>query len=116
MLERNYLPEWFYYPSEFKKMFDLNLTNLAPWSILDDDALKIRINGLKERFPEADLVPFAKRGDRDDIACWEKSGGNKKVFVFEDFDPSSWEDRIVYNSFWDWFKSAVNDMIEYENP
>jgi hypothetical protein len=59
------LPEGFSYPSEFLRIVDLGLVDLEPWWIFDGDLLKIRYEGLRKRFPDRSLVPFARRQDNE---------------------------------------------------
>ncbi len=65
---------------------------------------------LKDRFPARNLIPFAKRKDCDDVACFEleKLG---KIDIIHDFCDSGWEQRGEYDSFWDWFMEAIEEMI-----
>jgi len=107
------LPEGFAYPPEFLRVAQLGITNLEPWSILDGDGLRRSFNGLQERFPARKLVPFAARQDNDDVACWEVGQG-QKIFVIHDFASPGWEKRGEFPSFWDWFRSAIEDFIGWE--
>ena len=57
-------------------------------------------------------IPFAKRGDCDDTACFEIGKGNK-VQLIHDFAAEGWEQRKEFNDFWEWVEYAVKCMIEY---
>lgn len=114
LLTGEQLPDWFQYPREFQAIIDRNLVDLAPWSILFGDQLRERSAGLKQRYLNRSLVPFARRLDNDDVACWERGGGNT-VIIIHDFASPGFEDRQRYDSLWDWFRAAVDDMIEYED-
>ena len=110
-------PNWVGSQPELSRVFELGLTNLDPWIFYSENAdYETRYNGLKERFPSVDLVPFARREDRDDIVCWEKGHGSEKVFLIHDYSSEGWEKRKQFSDFWDWFKQAVDDMIEHEQP
>jgi hypothetical protein len=109
-------PNWFKYPKEYSRVVDLKIVNLEPWFFLDGEELESRYRGLKERFPTAELIPFARRADNDDVACWEKSGGNLKVYVVHDFSRWGWEKHKEYEDFWSWYRKAMEDMIEHEQP
>ncbi|GAA3064684.1 hypothetical protein GCM10020000_55390 [Streptomyces olivoverticillatus] len=86
------LPEGFEYPAEFIRVAeDLELTNLEPWWIFDGDQLRIRATGLRDRYPERKLVPFARRQDNDDLACWDLDRGD--VAVIHDFADAGREQR-----------------------
>jgi len=112
LLHKNEYPEWFEYPSEFELLIDQNLLDFDPWIILTGDRLKKRFFGLKERYPSRDLVPFARREDNDDLACWEKG---KEVVVIHDFASSGNERGESSISFWSWFRQVIEDMIEHNS-
>jgi len=112
-LSDDLIPSWFEYPKEFLKIINLPIVNITPWYILEGEFLRQKFNGLKERFPASDLVPFAKRDDNDDVACWSKDDP-KKIVVIHDFASQGWEITRVYNTFWEWFKDAVDTMIEFD--
>jgi hypothetical protein len=60
------------------------------------------------------LVPFARRFNTDDIACWEGTD-NQSVVIVHDFTSVGWEDRGErYADFWSWYRAAVDEMIEFE--
>lgn len=113
LIPKNELPQWFNYPDSFLKIIERNITDLNPWYILSKDLLKWRYNGLKERYPKQSLIPFAARYDNDDVACWEKSNPNK-IVIIHDFASEGWERVMDYNDFWEWFKTAIEEMIEFE--
>ncbi|MGA0559042.1 hypothetical protein ACO2Q8_20460 [Larkinella sp. VNQ87] len=113
LIKENELPKWFKYPSSFLKVIDQNLVDISPWHILSNDLLEIKYNGLKERYPNLSLVPFARRFDNDDVACWEKSQLGK-VIIIHDYASEGWEIRQIYDDFWSWFKVAIDDMIKFE--
>lgn len=117
MLDEKKLPTWLTIPGEYSRIVDLKIVEIDPWYLYeDDDEWAERVNGLKERFLNVELIPFARRADRDHLACWEKSGGSEKVFVINDYSSLGWKNKQVYSSFWDWFKDAIDEMIEHEQP
>lgn len=75
-----------------------------------DEHLDIRISGLIKRFPERKLVPFARRYNNDDIACFEVGEG-EKVFIIHDFSSPGWERRREYDNIWLWLKDAVDELV-----
>ena len=101
----------FEYPKEFFKIIHLGLVNFDFWYLMDYDQAEWRIKGLKERYPDRKLVPFARRGDNDDIVCFDidRDGRVQKI---HDFASAGWEQRKDYESFWDWFREAIDEMIE----
>jgi hypothetical protein len=114
-LDSGELPPWLTkYPPEYLSLIEKNLLIFSPWYLLDETLVKIRNEGLKQRFPQQELFAFAARQDNDDIACW-RSDNPKKVFILHDFSSESNASRAEFSSFWEWFRSAINDMIEFEN-
>lgn len=102
--------EDYIYPEEFLKVVDLNLIDLDLWYIMPEERVKNRIKGLKNRYPARKLIPFAKRDDCDDIACFEV-GKDNKVQIIHDFASAGYEQRKEYDCFWGWFRDAVEEMI-----
>ena len=101
----------FEYPKEFLKIVHLGLVNFDFWYLMDYEQTEWRIKGLKERYPDRKLVPFARRGDNDDIVCFDIDRGGR-VQKIHDFASAGWEQRKDYESFWDWFREAIDEMIE----
>ncbi|MDO5539024.1 MAG: hypothetical protein Q4F83_02965 [Eubacteriales bacterium] len=106
--------EGYNYPEEFLRIVDLNLVNLDFWYLMTREEVEIRIEGLKIRYAERSLIPFARRDDCDDIACFEVGKGNK-VQIVHDFASAGYEQRKEYSCFWDWFKDAIEEMIQGED-
>ncbi|MFI5532190.1 hypothetical protein ACIA8O_27020 [Kitasatospora sp. NPDC051853] len=105
------LPDGFVYPSEFLRVVELGLTDLEPWWIFDGDLLRRRSTVLARRYPQRRLVPFARRQDNDDVACWDLGTG--KVVVIHGMAGPGWEQRAEHLDFVAWFRSAVDDMFEH---
>lgn len=106
------LPEGFSYPSEFVRVVELGLTQLEPWWIMTGDLLRDRFSGLAGRYPNRTLVPFARRQDNDDVACWDVRSG--KLVVIHDFASPGSEARTDFPTFYAWFRQAVDDLIEFD--
>ena len=103
LLDAGSIYKGFEYPKEFLKIVHLGL--------MDYEQAAWRIKGLQERYPDRKLVPFARRGDNDDIVCFDIDRG-RRVQKIHDFASSGWEQRKDYESFWDWFREAIDEMIE----
>lgn len=112
LLSENDLPAGFKYPKEFLWVLNLPVTNLKPWVFHSGIALQKRFEGMKERYPDRILIPFAFRQDCDEVACWDLND-HCKVKVIEDFTKANIKEDIVYATFLDWFAQAVNDMIDF---
>jgi hypothetical protein len=112
LLSTGDLPAGFEYPHEFVRVVELGLTNIEPWWIIDGDRLRSRFTGLRERYPERSLVPFAIRQDNDDVACWDTVAGN--VAIVHDFASPGYEQCTGFSNFYVWFRQAIEDFIEFE--
>lgn len=106
-------PSWLEYPASFSRIVDQSLIHLKPWHIMEDRRALVQLQGLAHGYPSRELFPFAYRQDNDDVACWSKGEG-EKVFVIHDFASPSWEGVAVFEDVWSWFRSAVEDTIEWE--
>lgn len=100
------------YPDGLKRVFEQGLIDLTPWHMMDREAAKQRLRGLRERY-KVKYVPFARRQDNDDIACIDHERPGHVVIV-HDFAGEGYEQRRDFDSFWDWFRVAVEDMIVFE--
>lgn len=112
LLSQDDLPDGFSYPPEFRHLLTLGIFNLDPWRILHGEYLRQRFVGLKKRYTNRELIPFARRIDNDDMACWDLQDGS--VAVIHDFSTPGWENRDTYRKFNDWLRQAVDDLIEFE--
>ncbi|MEC3917909.1 hypothetical protein [Nocardia sp. CDC160] len=113
LLSETDLPAGFTYPHEFARIVDLGLLDLEPWNILHGKVLELRYHGMRERYPDRQLVPFAARIDNDDVACWEH--GSSEIVTVHDFAQPGWENRDTYPSFYDWLRKAVDDLIDFDS-
>lgn len=50
--------------------------------------------------------------DCDLFACWERDKGNKVVLI-DPFIGEGFEDFGSYDDYWQWFRAAIDEMIEY---
>lgn len=100
----------FEYPAEFVKVLNLNLIDFEFWYFMTCEQTDIRIKGLQSRYSIRKLIPFARRDDCDDVACFEVRKSNR-VQIIHDFADEGYEQRKEYECFWDWFKAAVDEMI-----
>ncbi|MFF0358331.1 hypothetical protein ACFYRM_29345 [Nocardia sp. NPDC004970] len=107
------LPDEFAYPSSFKGIIDRGLTDLEPWQILGGELLRIRNSGLQDHYPDQRYIPFAARGDCDDVACWV-CPDNRRVLIVHDFASPGREARTEYPGLYGWFRQAIEDLIEFD--
>jgi hypothetical protein len=106
------LPD-FEYPQSYLKIVKLGMVNLEHWFLLSDDLVKKRFGCCQARYKNRRVVPFAEKSDSDDIACFE-IGYGERVFIVHDYADEGWERRQEFETFWDWFASAIKKLIEAE--
>jgi hypothetical protein len=109
-LDEHELPNGFRYPGAFRRLVDRQLTRLEPWWVFDVSLARGLIRSLEQRYPGRQLVPFAKREDNDDVACFD--GG--RVVVLHDYASDAWERRRSFEDLYAWLRRAVEDMIELD--
>ena len=98
------------YPEGYKKLKDLNLIDFEYWYFIPEYQLKNRFIGMSQRYPSRKYIPFARRDDCDDIACFEYGKGNT-VFIIHDYASDGFEERKSYSNIWEWFKDAIDELI-----
>ena len=113
LLSKKEKPLGFVYPKELHKLIELGLVDFEVWYILNQERASARLEGLRERYPNRHIIPFAKRDDCDDIACFDMDNSNK-VCIIHDFASPGYEQRESFNSLWEWLRVAIDLMIEYE--
>ncbi|GGK37111.1 hypothetical protein GCM10011591_05990 [Nocardia camponoti] len=113
LLDANELPAGFSYPKGFEHIVELNLVNLEPWEIMFGSLLQARLHGTEKRYPGKGYIPFARRGDNDDVECWI-APGNQEVVIVHDFASLGYEVRRTFPHFYDWFRQAIDDLIEFD--
>jgi len=116
LLPEDALPDGFAYPPELLRILRLGLVDLEPWLVLQGEALLAVHHGLRSRYPARRLVPFARRTDRDDVACWDLEPGAAPVCVVGDFEVPGYEQGETHATFDGWFRAAVEDLIAWDDP
>lgn len=71
---------------------------------------------MKQRYPERILVPFARRLDNDDRACFDASkfAVEPKIIIIHDFAAPGWEKKGELASFENWLKLVEEDIKEWK--
>jgi hypothetical protein len=99
-------------PDGLLRIVEQNLVDLTPWHVMPRELAVKRLRGLRQRYTPK-YVPFASRQDNDDLACIDPARPEKIVIV-HDFASEGTELRKCFDSFWDWFRAAVDEMIAFE--
>lgn len=104
-------------PMLYERMIECGTTNLEPWALLHGSEQLQRMQHVDEVFPGWAVVPFARKTDNDEVACW--TGGS--VVVIDDFDVvrdagGSAVRRTIseYSSMDEWLVAAVREFIEFD--
>jgi hypothetical protein len=113
LLKKSELPAGVSYPGEFIRTVGRGIVHLEPWWIIEGAVLREKLNGLRKRYPNRVLIPFAQRQDNDDVACFE-GNAQGSVVVIHDYASIGWEQRKVFANFYAWLRQAVEDMIEWD--
>lgn len=69
------LPPGFAYPQRYLDWRYHGLPEIAPWHLYPEGALSEMAGWLQQTYPHLLLVPFARRIDADDIACFLGTDG-----------------------------------------
>lgn len=108
-----YMDESIYkYPESYERLVELDLVNFDIWFLMESEQATNIYSGMKKRYPNRKLIPFAKRVDNDDTACFEIGKGSK-VQLIHDFASEGFEQRKEFDDFWDWVECAMKEMIDY---
>ena len=110
------LPTGFKYPSSYCNFTSKELPDIEPWGCFDY-MLEHRYKWMNKRYPESTLVPFARRYDNDDVACFDGSdtSGDPRVLLIHDFASPGWEDRGKFNNFLEWLEFAKKESEEWKS-
>jgi len=80
---------------------------------LEGQWLRVRLEGLRKRYPDRDLMPFARRLDNDDVACWDQKKP-ASVYIVHEFSAPGWEGRGECTSFQSWYLAAQEEARDYD--
>jgi hypothetical protein len=106
------LPSWLGYPEGFIKLAKLNISRFPPWELMNAvDALSV-YEAMRSRY-NREIFPLALRLGSDDILCLEKGFG-ERVKLINAYSSPGHETLFEFDSFWGWFRQAIEDMIEFE--
>ncbi|MBX2907360.1 MAG: hypothetical protein KF744_15045 [Taibaiella sp.] len=108
------LPSGFEYPKDYIVFLERDFKDILPWFVLQEDEIGRLRDGLSNRYPYRNLVPFARRRDREDVACFDIEKGNG-IVIIHDYAGAGWEFVCEYSGIWNWFGQVAEDIIDYEN-
>ncbi len=111
------LPQGFRFPQKYLEAASEGAGGLPdPWWFLgepQDDTLEFWLRTLRKQYPTRALIPFAKYGPYDDIACFDFSdlSGDPKVNIVHSFASPGWEDRGSFASYEEWAAVAAQEGL-----
>lgn len=119
MFDGQLLPAGFKYPAQF---FDVlgqpALPDLDPWFLLaaDQQLSLFWMRTLGGLYPGRSLVPFAKHGGSDDVACFDGADttGSPRVYYVHAYASPGWEDRGEVASFEEWLRVTQQESQEFK--
>jgi len=112
ILETGNLEFIFDYPEALERLVALKLINFDLWYLMSKEQSMVILRQMKMNCNRKDLIPFARRGDNEDVACFE-IGNNEKVVVLRNCEHLGYRPRQVFDSVWDWFRDAIEIMIAF---
>ncbi len=117
-LKEDVLKPQFSYPSSFESFVNDKADLSEPWDFFSSkDELDFSFKGLNDRYPERVLVPFARRTDNDDFACFDGSdfSGDPKVIIIHDWASPGWENHGEFDNFLEWLEFAKEQSEEWKS-
>jgi len=105
--------EDFSYPKFFVEIIKMNFLDYGDWYLMNKNQILIRKEGLNDRYPNRKLIPFARRDDNDDIACFDLDCV-EKVFIIHDFSSEGYESRGEFDNFKSWLICTIGEYLKIE--
>lgn len=107
LLSDDLLPIGFKYPGSYINTQYSHVLDEEPWGYFHQ-MLQHRFYWINKRYPERTLVPFARRYDNDDVACFDgtDTSGDPRVIIIHDWASPGWENRVEFNNFLEWLECA----------
>lgn len=97
---------------ELEYLLESDIKIMKPWQFVTGERRVLSNEGFKKRFPESRVYVFAVKTDCDDVACLDLES-RKSIYIVHDYSNTGWETKEHFSSFWDWFRRAVEDMIDF---
>ncbi len=99
-------------PSAFSRWLAAGEQEFGGWYLLAERGGAANRDKLTQLYPSRDILPFARRRDRDDVACLVRSDPEHPrgsvVVIHEDAMPG-YEVEAVFASLTEWFEQARNE-------
>jgi len=112
------LPNDFRLPQAYMDLMAKGLPDIDPWWWLapHNESETYWTRTLRAQFPSRLLVPFAKHGGSDDVACFDGSdtSGDPKVLHIHAFCSPGWEHRGEARDFTEWLRETQIEAAEFK--
>lgn len=99
-------------PESYVRACELGLGHLAPWRFLRGEAFLAAYAQLNAGEADEILLPFARRSDCDEIACFQVLPGPPEQVRVMQRTGSTYSPLAEFPNFWIWFRQGVEDMIQ----
>jgi hypothetical protein len=112
------LPRDFKFPQAYLDLIANGLPDIDPWwwLALYKDSEIFWTDTLREQFPSRRLVPFAKHGSFDDVACFDgfDTSNDPKILYIHAFCSPGWEHRGEASNFIEWLRKVKIEAAEFK--
>ena len=111
----------FEFPEGYNDVVTLGLTNIKPWYFISREEIPSAFIDVNAMYSAQTVVPFARRQDNDDYACFLIKEGEYfvdfgQVVIIHLWADPGYERRNEYVDFWAWFRDAIETMIWFHTP
>lgn len=96
------------------RLRELGIMDLEPWRVMTADGQEKLTRELGQRYPDRQLIAFARRVDNDDCACFDLAEADGVISVVHDFASPGWEQRQKYEDIRAWLAAATVDFADFE--
>jgi hypothetical protein len=118
LFKKNLHKSEFKFPQSYLDLITTGLPDIAPWWWLAPhaDSLIYWDESLRNQFPSRSLIPFAKDGSSDDVACFDNSDNseNPKILTIHSFCSPGWELRDEASSFSEWLQKKEIEAVDFK--
>lgn len=105
-------PQWLSYPTELVTMVQSGRVSFPPWYLLTaKESLQLHIR-LRQSL-RRELIPFAYRQDREELACLEAAKGHMVVLIY-DYAKPGWENGGRFGNYSDWLFNAEEEARQWD--
>lgn len=111
ILDRAHRPSWLEYPNGFRFLSSQGLVRFGQWELLTGATALTFSESLVDRYHRQYFALAHRRGS-DDVACLESNSG-EAVKVINGYTQPGQQVTEALPTFWDWFRSVVDDMIDF---